>query len=416
MALRLRTLWPVGLTAAAVAVLLWLIGGEGPPTASAAAPGTKTVTVLLSDEVFDANPAAPGWGRVTSTPAGIDCPAVCTADFPRGSTVVLRVTPVAGHELASWAVFDNEPGPDCDRPAATCTLLVGDDDRVAQVQAALRPEVQLLATPEGAGTLTITPSEAGRAPLPCTIQVPQYDRLPDACTPRYRKGTLVTVRALADPAVPGARLTRWSDYRCKSNTTCRVRLNSDHHLTAFFSPAYLTLVPGSFGPVAMPPPGGLCTFEPDPLTGEIVCQVLYSLKTRVTLRRDPALAQVPTDEWTGSCRGIGAECTFTMRRNELVRAGTERGFDIPARVRETLRLELTGKGKVSFSTRFGQGQAKPCTKTCVRPGYQHGDEVVLTASPKQRFVRWADGYTAKQRTRTVVIGDFNPVRAVFKKK
>jgi len=415
MALRPRTLWPVLLTAAALAALVWLMAGAGSPAASAAAPGTKTVTVLLTDEVFDANPAAPSWGRVTSTPAGIDCPAVCSADFPRGSTVVLRVTPVAGHELAFWAVFDNEPGPGCAGTGATCSLVVGDDDGVAQVQAALRPEVQLLATPEGAGTLTITPSEAGRAALPCTIAVPQYDRLPDACTPRYRKRTLVTVRAVADPAVPGARFIRWSDYRCKT-ATCRLRLNTDHHLTAFFSPAYLTLVPGSFGPIAMPPPGGLCTFEPDPVTGEVTCQVPYPLKTKVTLQRDPAVAQVPTDEWTGSCRGIGAECTFTIRKNEIVRAGTARGFDIPARVRETLRLELTGKGKVSFTTTFGQGRAGPCTKTCVRPGYQHGDEVVLTATPKKRFVRWADGYTAKRNTRTVVVGDTNPVRAVFRKK
>lgn len=416
MVLRLRTTCPVLLTAAAVLALMWLAGRDGAPAASAATPGHKTVTVLLTDEVFDANPTAAGWGRVTSSPAGIDCPSVCSADFPHGSTVVLTVTATAGYELASWGVFDNEAGPGCDRAARTCTLTIGDDDKPAQVEAALRPEVQLSATPEGAGTLSISPPEAGRAAAPCTTDVPQYERLPDVCAPRYRKGTVVSVTAVPDPDVPGARFVRWSDYRCRTGATCRVKLSGDHHLTAFFSPVYLTLVPGSFGPVTMPPPGGLCTFEPDPQTNEIACRVLYPLGTRVALRRDPALAQVDTDEWTGSCRGRGTECTLTMRKNEVVRAGTDRTLDIPKRMRGTITIELSGRGKVSLATKFGQGRAKPCTKTCVRSDYQHNDEVLLTATPKSRFVRWDDRHKSRKPTRTVVIGDTNPVRAVFRRK
>lgn len=420
MVLRVRTIWLILLTGAIFAALLSLAGRGAAPVADAAAPATKTLTVTLTDDNLggEANPAAATWGRVTSSPAGIDCPSDCSEPFARGSTVALTLTRTTGYKLGDWGVFGNDPGPGCDRAAATCTLTIGDTGAAAQVEAALRPEAQLFATPEGAGTLTITPVESGRTALPCTVEVPQFRRLPDVCSPRYRRGTAVTVTAVPNPAVPGARFVGWSDYRCRTGASCRLTLRSDHYLSAFFTPAYLTLEAGSFGPVMMSPPGGLCTFEFDPATSGSSCQVLYPLQTSVTLRRDPAAAQDPTHEWTGSCRGKAATCVVTMRRNELVRAGTERTFDIPVRVRETIRLELSGKGRISLVPQTGQGRRTSCTSTCVRAGYQRGDQVLLTATgtARTRFVRWADGVKSRTRTRPVLIGVNNPVRATFARK
>ena len=56
-----------------------------------------------------------GAGRVISTPAGINCPGMCTADFPNGQSVVLTATPDAGSVFLKWfsACRTAGPNPDC---------------------------------------------------------------------------------------------------------------------------------------------------------------------------------------------------------------------------------------------------------------------------------------------------------------
>jgi Divergent InlB B-repeat domain len=47
--------------------------------------------------------AVTGNGKVTSTPAGIDCGATCTASFARGTTVTLEALPADGSQFAGWS-------------------------------------------------------------------------------------------------------------------------------------------------------------------------------------------------------------------------------------------------------------------------------------------------------------------------
>jgi phospholipase C len=47
--------------------------------------------------------AGSGTGTVTSSPAGIDCPGTCTADFTKGAKVVLTAAPAAGTTFAGWS-------------------------------------------------------------------------------------------------------------------------------------------------------------------------------------------------------------------------------------------------------------------------------------------------------------------------
>ena len=41
-------------------------------------------------------------GTVTSSPAGINCPAACSANFSQSGTVTLTATPASGYQLSSW--------------------------------------------------------------------------------------------------------------------------------------------------------------------------------------------------------------------------------------------------------------------------------------------------------------------------
>jgi len=45
-----------------------------------------------------------GSGTITSTPAGISCPGVCSADFARNSMVTLSAKPVIGFRVGSWSI------------------------------------------------------------------------------------------------------------------------------------------------------------------------------------------------------------------------------------------------------------------------------------------------------------------------
>ena len=66
-------------------------------------------------------------------------------------------------------------------------------------------------------------------------------------------------------------------------------MTESRSLTAFFSPVFLKIKPGTFGPVTLTPPGDVCTFMPDAVTGDAEpCLRAYPRGSDVTLKRDAA--------------------------------------------------------------------------------------------------------------------------------
>lgn len=63
---------------------------------------TCTATFTLQTFVFTVTRAGDGSGRVTSSPAGIDCGLDCTEPFAFGTVVTLTPTPDAGSVFAGW--------------------------------------------------------------------------------------------------------------------------------------------------------------------------------------------------------------------------------------------------------------------------------------------------------------------------
>jgi len=65
---------------------------------------TATVTLLTgSASKLTVTSAGTGGGTVTSSPSGINCPQTCTANFTKGTAVVLTATPEDGTTFAGWS-------------------------------------------------------------------------------------------------------------------------------------------------------------------------------------------------------------------------------------------------------------------------------------------------------------------------
>jgi uncharacterized repeat protein (TIGR01451 family) len=79
--------------------------GPPPPPPPPPPPAFQTLNVARSGS---------GVGRVTSSPAGIDCGAICTKDFAYGTPVTLTASPAAGSRFTGWSG-------DC-TGLGTCTL------------------------------------------------------------------------------------------------------------------------------------------------------------------------------------------------------------------------------------------------------------------------------------------------------
>ena len=376
------------------------------PSAHAAPPGMKTVTVAVADGL-GTDPTASRWGRVTSAPAGIDCPADCTADFAHGSTLTLRLTPSPGYEFGRWQVSGNDSG--CDT-ALVCRLTIDAGD-AADVAAVMNPQASLRLTPQGAGAMTVVPAEAGVPAVPCT----STDST--ACTPRYPKGARVRVTATPDATVPGARFVRWSDYRCRpAARSCTLTMDGEQPLTAVFEPVFLTVHSGVFGPVSVSPPGVRCTFPDDPATGFAApCTIPYALGPLVTIARDGAVAPPPGFFWTGACGGTDVVCRVRMRKDQFVVAG---GVPLlPTGPGQSMRFAYAGaRGGKIVVRRPGRG-AQTCRRTCTLGGFQPDSRIQVRAVGSRRvaFSKWSD-IRVRRASRSIYVGDPTAVRATFKKK
>src|SRR5262249_59912690 len=74
--------------------------GTSPCAVTLTAATTVTATFTLQPVPLTVTPAGTGSGTVTSSPAGINCGAICTASFASGAAGTLTATPDAGPRTA----------------------------------------------------------------------------------------------------------------------------------------------------------------------------------------------------------------------------------------------------------------------------------------------------------------------------
>lgn len=167
----------------------------------ATAPGEERVELTVVVE---------GEGRVSSEPAGIaDCTDSCTADFPPGTTVILRAVPSVGHGLTGWSEATCGEALSCEVTLEAATTVT------ARFAAIYRLSVERAG--EGNGRVTSADEK-----IDC----------PEDCEGSYYDGSQPSLSA--QPA-PGSVFAGWSG-ACEGAGACTPTVSSDVTVTATFEP------------------------------------------------------------------------------------------------------------------------------------------------------------------------------------
>jgi uncharacterized protein (DUF2141 family) len=183
----------------ALSILLAAVAVTAAPSA-AAAPSQVPITITVEK-------AGNGSGTVTSSPAAIDCGAVCAASFPQGVLVRLTARPDLGSVFAGWN------GGGC---TGVGSCIVG--TAASQTVVATFSAAGYALTVEVGGNGRVTTSPAGVA-------------CPQTC--RYTFATGTQVRLTPDPAA-GAEFIGWGG-ACSGTGGCVVAMTRAQTVTATFT-------------------------------------------------------------------------------------------------------------------------------------------------------------------------------------
>jgi hypothetical protein len=147
-----------------------------------------------------------GSGSVTSSPAGINCPSTCSANFTPATQVTLTATPASDWNFSGWGGACSGVG--------NCVVTMS----AAQSVTATFVQTQYTLNVSVAGNGTVTSSPPG---ISC----------PSVCTMNYASGTPVMLTATP---TGGATFNGWGG-ACSGNGSCLVTMTSLEAVTAMFS-------------------------------------------------------------------------------------------------------------------------------------------------------------------------------------
>jgi hypothetical protein len=151
-----------------------------------------------------------GTGGITSTPAGIDCGATCSANFDANSLVTLTAAADSGSSFTGWT------GGGCSGTGTCQVTMTAAQSVTATFQLS---QYTLTVNKSGTGSGTVTSSPAG---INCG----------STCSANYNYGTFVT---LTPAAAVGSSFTGWSGGGCSGTGTCSVTMTAAQSVTAAFS-------------------------------------------------------------------------------------------------------------------------------------------------------------------------------------
>ncbi len=386
---------------------IWLDGtlvtgtfGSAPGVLSATlnlSAGSHTITVLGFEDCCDGAPSlefdyGTGWvqvtapvpppqtltvtagaagGRVTSTPAGIDCGTSCSASFAAGSQVTLSVTVNPGYVFAGWS------GGGCSGTGPTCVVRMNS----AQFVTANLIKNTLTVTRTGTGGGTVVSSPAG---INCGA----------ICAADFAYGAVVTLTATPDGT---SNLGAWSVPGCTGNT-CTVTMQASRTVTISFVRRMhvLTVTKAGTG-------SGTVTSAPAGINCGTNCTTSFAEGSSVVLTAAPATGSVFTG-WSGACAGTLPTCTVPM---DVAKSATA-SFALQTFVLSVTKAG-TGSGVVNAPS-AGINCGSLCTATL-----NYGTTVTLTAtaSAGSYFAGWTGAGCSGTGTCTVTMSQARAVTATF---
>jgi alpha-tubulin suppressor-like RCC1 family protein len=311
-----------------------------------------------------------GSGSVTSSPAGIDCGAACTANYTQNTVVTLTATPAGGSIFQGWS------GGGCSG-SGTCTVTMA---TATTVNARFGvPQLTLSVTRQGGGAGTVTSSPAG---IDCGA----------TCTAAFDRNTVVTLTATA-PA--NSTFAGWSGGGCAGTGACTVTLTANTTVSATFIPRFTLAVTRAGAGT------GTVTSNPAGINCGATCAASYNQNTVVTLTATAAAGSAFVGWSGGGCSGSGA-CTVTLGADTNVVANF-----VP---RYTLTVNVQGSGTITSSP-----AGIDCGNTCSAV-YNQGTAVTLTANPGTlyMFTGWSGGGCSGTGTCTVNMNANTTVTATFR--
>jgi uncharacterized repeat protein (TIGR03803 family) len=168
-----------------------------------------------------------GNGRVTSSPAGIDCPGSCAASFAPGTQVTLSASAASGSWFSGWGGVCSGTG--------SCVVTVNSSQSVtAAFSADYALAVSVIGSPGG----RVTSSPAG---IDCGA----------TCAATFAAGTQVTLTASPAPAWG---LAGWSGACSGIASSCAVTLGGNESVAAKFTTLFSAAAsPSSGAPELLPP-------------------------------------------------------------------------------------------------------------------------------------------------------------------
>jgi hypothetical protein len=242
--------------------------------------GPVTVTQFGPPQALSVN--LTGGGSVSSSPGGISCPGICSAQFTYGTTVTLTASANAGYSFAGWSGACSGTG--------SCRITMYNPQSVTATFNAI-PEA-----------LTVGVSGSGSV-----ISSPAGISCPGICATSFPYGTTVY---LSEVPSSGFGFSNWSGACSGASPVCTVTMSSNQSVNAIFQPLEVLTVTVSGG--------GTVTSSPSGISCPGVCSALFIYGKTVTLSAS-AVGGYNFAGWSGACSGTGT-CTVGMSAAKAVSA------------------------------------------------------------------------------------------------
>ncbi len=310
--------------------------------------------------------AGSGDGRITSSPAGIDCGAMCTGTYDINSAVTLTATPDATSTFAGWTGACTGTG--------TCSITMNASQSVTATF--IPKNYNLSVSRTGAGS--VVSSTGG---IYCGAH----------CTGSILVGTPVTLTATPDS---GATFTGWSG-GCSGTGTCSVTMDAAKNITATFVTNTYTLTTTKAGIGS-----GTITSNPAGISCGSTCSSSLAYGTLVTLVATPD-ATSSFSGWSGACSGTNSCVTIMNSAQNVTATFMPQSYN--------LSVTRTGAGTVISST-GGIYCGAQCAGSILA-----GTSVTLSAIPDSgaAFTGWSGGGCSGTGTCTVTLNGATAVTASF---